>query len=432
MKFNEFFVFLGTFIACHKIIYYVEASGTFTDRKRLMENVFTNYSKEMRPVENLNETLAIGTVFFPIAILDVDEVSGTIILTAGLCMFWTDFQLSWEPANYGGITEFVVNSSKIWTPSIFLMSSASDMEMFNLDQFRSRIYNNGKVSVCPGRKITSSCSVDMTNFPSDSQKCSVLIAVWGYYTSEIILSSEAASFYMVFFRPNGEWNLDETSAEEYLMPGNEVSIFAYNMVLSRKSTYFLLSMILPVYTLCFLNPFVFLLPAASGERISYTITMFLSLAVYMTLVGDNMPKVSEPMAGISYFLLVAMLFSCLLIILTIFTLRCDAVTDVTNFPKCVRRLVLKVKKNRKNTRKPITRNSVDVDSIEFGSKNVPSTSDVSTIELKKENGEQGINANDIDEPDKKDVTNCIDITLFFFAETVVFGLILSFVLVYNK
>ncbi|XP_021354433.1 acetylcholine receptor subunit alpha-like [Mizuhopecten yessoensis] len=189
------------------------------------------------------------------------------------------------------------------------------------------------------------------------------------------------------------------------------------MVLSRKSTYFLLSMILPVYTLCFLNPFVFLLPAASGERISYTITMFLSLAVYMTLVGDNMPKVSEPMAGISYFLLVAMLFSCLLIILTIFTLRCDAVTDVTNFPKCVRRLVLKVKKNRKNTRKPITRNSVDVDSIEFGSKNVPSTSDVSTIELKKENGEQGINANDIDEPDKKDVTNCIDITLFFFAET---------------
>ncbi|XP_033747863.1 neuronal acetylcholine receptor subunit alpha-7-like [Pecten maximus] len=97
-------------------------------------------------------------------------------------------------------------------------------------------------------------------------------------------------------------------------------------------------MTVPVMLLCFLNPFVFLLPSSSGERISYTITMFLSLAVYMTLIGDILPKVSENMAGMSYFLLAVLFYSGLLIILTIFTLRCESIADVSQFPRWLRHL----------------------------------------------------------------------------------------------
>ncbi|OWF42827.1 Neuronal acetylcholine receptor subunit alpha-7 [Mizuhopecten yessoensis] len=99
-----------------------------------------------------------------------------------------------------------------------------------------------------------------------------------------------------------------------------------------------------------LTPVVFLLPASSGERINYSITMFLSLTVYMTIVSDSIPKVSEPMAGITYFTLVGLIYSSTVVLLTIVTIRFEAIDDVDKFPKwivsTVKRLVACCQKRR--------------------------------------------------------------------------------------
>ncbi|OWF49182.1 Neuronal acetylcholine receptor subunit alpha-6 [Mizuhopecten yessoensis] len=407
------------------INYGVATSGTIEDMIELQDKLFTNYSRGLRPARNLNETVRVDTAFFLLSIRDLDEVSGTISLSGGISMYWNDFRLLWKPSDHAGITEMMVHSSRIWKPSIFLVSSASDIERFGSDAFDARIDNNGFVLMNPGKTIKATCTIDMTNFPTDIQKCSLILLPWGYPVDEIHLAVLRPQFIMEYFSPNGEWDVDDTSAEEILEHGVQTSQLIYYLVLKRKPSYFIISLIIPVYTLCFLSPFVFLLPSMSGERISYIITMFLSLAVYMTLVNDNMPKVSKPMSGISYFLLMTMLFSCLLIILTIFTLRCEAVTDVTKFPKCVRRFVLKMK-NRKSNRKPITSNSIEFEP------HIPSTSDVSVVGHEAEHRKKGATAPDMDEPDNNDVTNCIDIMLFVLAETIVFGLILGFALVYYK
>ncbi|XP_033725215.1 acetylcholine receptor subunit beta-type lev-1-like [Pecten maximus] len=137
---------------------------------------------------------------------------------------------------------------------------------------------------------------------------------------------------MDFYKSNGEWYINWTSVQNNTGHGADMSVLDFSIHLTRRSDFFILSMITPILLPCFLNPFVFLLPASSGERISYTITMFLSLAVYMTLIGENMPKTSDPMAGISYLLLVSMVYNCVLILLTIFTLRCYCVKDIRKYP----------------------------------------------------------------------------------------------------
>ncbi|OWF50067.1 neuronal acetylcholine receptor subunit alpha-2-like [Mizuhopecten yessoensis] len=413
-----FFVLLTIFYS--HVIRYVVASGTLEDLTRLMDDVFANYSREIRPAKNLDNTVTVNTSFFLLFILDVNEVSGSISLSGGMNMLWTDYRLEWRPSDYGGIIDMMVNSSKIWTPNIFLISSSADMEKFSFQDFDARIFSSGLIVASSGKMIKSSCTVDMTRFPSDTQRCSLIILPWGYMYTEIQLAYIQPTFQMEYFNENGEWNVDSTSVERYKGFGHAVNALSFTIVLTRKSTYFIISTTVPVYIICVLNPFVFLLPASSGERISYTITMFLALAVYMTLIGDNMPKVSEPMAGISYFLLVAMLFSCLLIILTIFTLSCHAKKDVKQFPKWLRRLVFRIKKRKGKEKtypiKPPAENASE--------QNVNNELEE---DIKKEHFR-----NDLTDPEKGEVTNFIDKALFMITEITVVGLIFGFTLVYYR
>ena len=66
------------------------------------------------------------------------------------------------------------------------------------------------------------------------------------------------------------------------------------------SMYVIINIILPILFLNQLNVLVFMLPAESGERVSYSLTVLLSIAVFMTIVGDTLPRTSEPTPLISY------------------------------------------------------------------------------------------------------------------------------------
>ncbi|XP_021376984.1 neuronal acetylcholine receptor subunit alpha-7-like [Mizuhopecten yessoensis] len=301
------------------------------DLVRLKNTLFQNYTKDFRPVYNMSDPIHVTLDMFLISVLDLDEVTGTITLNCGLALFWTDYRLAWDASEFG-ITSFVFNSSNVWKPRIYITTSSDDLSDFSFDAFDVRVYSNGSVTSSPGRHVKASCSFDMTRYPTDSQTCVMQIASWMFAASEMVFIIARPNISMVYYKPNGEWNIDWTSVTNNTDFGPHSSILDFSIHLTRRSAYFIISMTIPVQLLCFLNPFVFLLPASSGERISYTITMFLSLAVYMTIIGENMPNVSDPMAGISYYLLVAMLYSCLLILLTIFTLRCEAVTDIRRFP----------------------------------------------------------------------------------------------------
>ncbi|XP_060559571.1 5-hydroxytryptamine receptor 3A-like [Ruditapes philippinarum] len=77
----------------------------------------------------------------------------------------------------------------------------------------------------------------------------------------------------------------------------------------------------PIIFLAYLNNVVFVIPAECGERISYSITVLLAIAVYLTIVGDNLPKTSFPMAYFSYYLLALLITSICITLATIFNLR---------------------------------------------------------------------------------------------------------------
>ena len=85
-----------------------------------------------------------------------------------------------------------------------------------------------------------------------------------------------------------------------------------------------------------LNLLVFLLPAQSGERVGYSITLLLAIAVFLTIAADNLPKTSFPTISIICLkLLVDMMISGLVILFTIIGLRFYHTDEHRPVPRCV-------------------------------------------------------------------------------------------------
>ena len=77
-------------------------------------------------------------------------------------------------------------------------------------------------------------------------------------------------------------------------------------------------MLLPISVMGVLNLLVFFLPVESGERVSYSMTLLLAIAVFLTIAADHLPKTSFPTISVlSIKLLVDMMISGLALFFTI-------------------------------------------------------------------------------------------------------------------
>ena len=162
-----------------------------------------------------------------------------------------------------------------------------------------------------------------------------VITVWNYHGDEIFLWSTQPTVNLNYFLPNNAWTLDSTRVENFQKADID-GMVKVELVLKRKPLYFCVSMLAPILLLAILNPLVFILPPESGERVSYAVTIFLSVAVFITLVSDHMPKSSSPISNTSYFLMTAVIFSAMVIVVTMFSMRLHLRGSSEKEPKCLR------------------------------------------------------------------------------------------------
>ncbi|XP_061172754.1 acetylcholine receptor subunit beta-type unc-29-like [Saccostrea echinata] len=294
----------------------------YSDAESLLQDVFQNYSTDIRPKENLSEVLEVFIQSMIFSVNDFDEVSGVLSIVSGFMLFWHDFRLIWTPSNYGEIKDLPVPKQKLWVPNIFLIDPAKKMEAIGNEDFIGRISYSGLVIWVPGGLIQTLCNVDMYKFPFDTQSCSFTLALWGYspFEARLIPYNNMTYVDTTYYSANAQWSLEGTVMKRSSL-GDYDNLIECQFILKRKSLYFVINMLVPILLLSLLNPLVFALPVESGERVSYAITIFLSFAVFMTLLCDSIPKSSEPMSLMSYFLIVTMSMSTLVCVLAVVTMR---------------------------------------------------------------------------------------------------------------
>lgn len=311
-------------------------SQSIYNASSLIDNLLTNYKTVLIPRINQSETMIVNFTMELISIIEFDEVNGNLFINAFLSLSWIDERLTWNPADYN-LYSVLIESDKLWTPMIVHTNTIEKTEKIgSSDKWQLiRVMQDGTANYYPGGLLSSSCSADVTYYPLDTHTCSVEFVAWGYGSTELQLKPILNVVQQTYYSPNGVWTLTSSDVQG-IDGGTQLNV---KLSLTRKPKFVIVNVILPIVFMTILNTIVFLIPIESGERISYSITMLLAVAVFLTLVGDNLPKSSSPMSIISYYLLMILSVSVMFGALNIISLRCYFADEKETINKYWRNLV---------------------------------------------------------------------------------------------
>lgn len=299
----------------------VVLSATVDDAYALHTALFSTYKKSIRPAYDQDSPITVGIVMFIQSIQEFDEVNGKYSFGAGMRISWQDVKLAWNTTDHNGMFQMTVLYDEIWVPELLLSSPSNKVTGLGKSTDVMRIFYDGVVEWFPAALIESTCSINVKNYPFDSQTCQTTFVSLGYKNTEVVLRALSSKISTEVYTPNALWELTDTDVKTISLGSGGESEIIFTFYLKRKSALGVITIIMPILLLSIVSTFVFLLVPESGERIGYCITTLLAIAVYMTIITDTLPKTSEPIPLISYKLFVDLLISVLIVLITIVNLR---------------------------------------------------------------------------------------------------------------
>ncbi|XP_046580571.1 acetylcholine receptor subunit alpha-like [Haliotis rubra] len=281
------------------------------------------YKPILRPVLNSSSIVDVDIVVNLLSIFQIEEAKQILILNMYLDVSWTDEILQWEPTDYGGVDFLFIPQNMVWRPDIIFATSVNPYKKLGNSEIQLRLSSGGRMGWSVGDVVNLYCKIDITAYPFDKQKCFVDITTWSYTKDFVNLRGKYKTAVLEHYQPNGEWLLQSSriTTDEELIAGKRHSVVTMEINLIRLQTFYVLNLILPILLLSFLNPFVFVIPIPSGEQLSVSVTVLLSFTVFLSFLGDSLPRNSDRVSLLSLYLGIMMTLSVLQVILTIHVLR---------------------------------------------------------------------------------------------------------------
>ncbi|XP_061171691.1 neuronal acetylcholine receptor subunit alpha-3-like [Saccostrea echinata] len=285
----------------------------------LISILFSNYDKRVRPVADQSLPVILDVSFNLISIIGVDEVNEKLESSGYLTVQWHDAMLTWDPETNDGIERIFVPQNDIWKPDLVLGNGFKKFEEFGGSFYFVDILCTGFVLWQPFQVFESHCTIDTTYFPYDKEVCEIVFRVWSYTVLDVEIRTSSDGVDLQGYKESGVWEITHTKAE--VSRGSAESMVTFSLYLKRKPLYFVLNIIVPILFLGLLTILVFVLPVDSGEKMSYAITVFLSFAVFLTIINTQLPVSSDSTSVLSFYLLLQMSMGVLILVITALQIR---------------------------------------------------------------------------------------------------------------
>merc|ERR1711936_468351 len=312
------------------------------DAKRLYSNLLANYDRLIRPVANSSDRLTVHMRLKLSQVIGVDMRRQILTTNVWVEQEWADYKLSWNPADYGGVKHLHVPSQDIWLPDIVLYNNADGN--YEVTIMTKAILNwNGKVNWNPPAIYKSYCGIDVEFFPFDEQECWMKFGSWTYdgfmldlrhmnqlpTNNSIGIAMDLRDFYI-----STEWDVMEVPAQrnEKYYPCCEEPYpdIVFSLKLRRKTLFYTVNLIIPCVGISFLSVLVFYLPSDSGEKVSLSISILLSLTVFFLLLAEIIPPTSLSVPLLGKYLLFTMILVTFSVVVTIGVLNVNFRTPATH------------------------------------------------------------------------------------------------------
>ena len=296
------------------------------NERELHKYLTSDYNRNIIPSYN-NSPVLVNIELTLTAIVSIDEVNELITTKSYLTVTWEDPRLSWQPIDFGNISEILLKQGQIWFPDIVVTNSIQEYNLIGFDELNVALSSDGEICWIPGITAQTICAIDTKFFPFDEQVCHIELVSWMSTNSYVIFKTDIPEQDWDIYE-NGQWELISMSSEVQLI--NTYSYFLFRFYLKRRATYYVTTIIVPVALISVLNCFTFAIPKQSGERISYSVTVFLAFVLIMTIVSAVLPKTSKQTSVLVIYIGCLLFTGLLTIITSIISIDIDYKKELKN------------------------------------------------------------------------------------------------------
>ncbi|XP_045214474.2 neuronal acetylcholine receptor subunit alpha-10-like isoform X3 [Mercenaria mercenaria] len=319
----------------------------------LHDKLFGNYKTDLLPVcrsgprvVNVSLNLALRQI------INLDEKDQVLKTNVWVRMGWTDCRLKWNSSEYDEVGHLRVPYGAVWTPDLALYdSSAEEVMMPGFNEYRAQISNNGRVQYNFPTVLNSVCRVTVTYFPFDTQSCGLKFGSWSHSQLDMDfypVSPSGRNGDLDDFITNNEWVVSEIVADRtvkmYTEPYTDIN---YIIIMTRRSDFFVMTMMFPCILVTAIAAIGFLLPSESGEKVSLEVTVLLSQAVFLLVISDFLPPSADNFPILGLYFAVSMLLVSLSLVMSVLVLNVHHRGDIKGkkVPKWTRKYLLRNPKN---------------------------------------------------------------------------------------
>ena len=288
----------------------------------LHKKLFESYNPDVMPVENISKPIEVSIDLYIWNIDNIDEKSQTFTIRAFLENRWENSFLKWNHTDYGGIKTINVRNENIWLPDLALQNVYDSPTELGQRDGRSIVDYNGVCTTWPYKMFQVGCKITVRKYPFDVQICELDFLSWTNPNSVLQLKGPKKLSFS-YYRESVEWSLDEYNVTLYQNPyGKDFwDHVLFRFTLRRKWLFQLINIIAPIICISLLNPTCFVIPAECGEKITLCLSIFLTLAVFLTLISDALPESSDETSLFSIYVGLQLACSGLTIVAAVISLH---------------------------------------------------------------------------------------------------------------
>ena len=323
-KSEQFLVRFKGSMMCEILVFHIlllclgnmEAHGDVDEyqmTRELTDYVLRNYSRNLPPRRHQGDLVNITVELFIDLIKDFDETAGVFSWYGVFGQKWTDEYITWNGTE-NGIWYLKMPLKDVWIPKLLIKNTAKTRTFINFDNefdyetAHVSYYYDGSASMQIGGIIETACEANMYYYPLDKHNCKMELYP-EYYEVRFVEIRDYDIFKssLALFEQNSEWNIINVTTH---IKQNGYPTIVFEIDFQRRPLFLCIALVMPIILVSFVNIFTFVLPVESGERTSFSVTLFLTFVVVMTMVAESLPS-SNQMSIFASFLVVRLVTSAL-------------------------------------------------------------------------------------------------------------------------
>jgi len=275
-----FFIIIST-----AFLFHFSVQQEMSSINRLRTQLKKDYQRNARPVKNHKTPTNISVGFWLYRIVDVDIDTSAMKSFNYILLEWIDQHLIWNPSDYDGLDEVVMEWNEIWTPDI----RSFDFERRWKDGlgYEPLVVNaSGFVTWYTSAVFQTYCKIDLKDFPFDQQTCTIKFASWTYDSLGIKLYPSKSWESLVYGprKPNAEWkvlNVSEETVRNNETEKYRYDVFSVKVLLQRRNAVYFYSTVVPYMAALSFAFLSFMEPLGSLRRLTLVMVSFTILSILL-------------------------------------------------------------------------------------------------------------------------------------------------------